>query len=140
MIADGEVADPGTEALDDPGALVAVHLRPGEELGWKFARQQVGVAHTGRHHPHQHLVVAGLLEFEVFDRERSVARSEYCGSYLHRSVSPSSSVVSGSLSRGGFALRAGREKRGRTLVVPARRWMVCVQIRETRPTGTASLT
>jgi hypothetical protein len=49
--------------------FVAVHRWAGEELRWKLAGQEVGVAQAGRHHPYEYLVVPGLADVDFFDRE-----------------------------------------------------------------------
>jgi hypothetical protein len=65
--------------LDDTGALVSQHGRPPPVAQVALGQMQVGVAHAGRGHPHQHLVVAGRVEQQRLDAQRRALVLEHGG-------------------------------------------------------------
>src|SRR5207247_1977988 len=59
------------DRLDNACALVTQYCRKRKGRR-RTANAEVGVAHAGRHDPHDHLVGAGLVELHLGDVETSV--------------------------------------------------------------------
>ena len=76
MVADGEIVDALAERLDDAGALVAVHLRAGEEHRRELAGQEIRVTHPGGHHADEDLTAPRWFEFEFLDGELTVSGTQ----------------------------------------------------------------
>src|SRR5699024_5170659 len=90
LLTDLEVVHAVSERLDDTGALVAQEHRRGPGP-IAVDDREVGMADSGRSHPHEHLTRPRCVELKVLDRQRprcrvgtnSSALTQYCTSYIH---------------------------------------------------------
>ena len=74
MVAALDLAYSGTDALNDTSAFVAEDYRQGDRIHL-VADDNVGVAHSGRDDPHQHLVAPRFLDGE--SSQSRMARLRY---------------------------------------------------------------
>ena len=84
VVAGTDSGDRPAHLLDDPGALVTQDGGQGCR-GATVSDDGVGVADSGRHHPDPDLVVADLVELELFQAQRgTVLARDRCGDRRHR--------------------------------------------------------
>src|SRR6185437_16179031 len=81
VVAGFQIRDLGAHALDDTRRLVA---KDGRGRMWPetLDKMQVAMAHAGSNRAHQYLMLAGLVDLDLFDTERLMRSMKNCSFHL----------------------------------------------------------